>query len=473
MTTIDETSPRPEFDWQRQPAAEALVDRLVASALSGNAFAAELARRMEDETSTRFVDWVDHLVLTETDGLTAELEAVGYRREWQGNYAVNVPVFGHEGGLFPRLAVASGTGPEVREVAIKVESVADFSRAHDLGLEIVGYAMGPYRVGRVPGAEDEPGGGRAAGLSGLRAVPERPRPRGADGAADGPGRAWRPATSGTGGSVGSTTTRRVSTRPRRPWSGSSSFAEARRTWRATSSSRWSGTTGSRGTGRRRCRKGGRTGSGSAGRTTTTTPSAARGGSSRGSSGSSSGWGSSSASASTPGRTPAGGRRCWSTRSRGSSSSPTSTWPPRRSTTDFAHQALPDLPRPNTVGLWVGLHGESMLEAGMHHLEAQFDFDALRDDLQTEAGIVTMKPFSDFPFLRQAFTAGRALAGRPSTGGPLAPEGLDRRRAACPVPRARGRSGATWRTSSVGRATRGSTSRPSARSSRRPTRGFSG
>ncbi len=42
---------------------------------------------------------------------------------------------------------------------------------------------------------------------------------------------------------------------------------------------------------------------------------------------------------------------------------------------------------------------------MHHLEAQFDFEALREGLKAEAGIETMKPFSDFPFLRQAFTAG--------------------------------------------------------------------
>ena len=74
-------------------------------------------------------------------------------------------------------------------------------------------------------------------------------------------------------------------------------------------------------------------------------------------------------------------------------------------TDFAHESLPDLPRPNTVGLWVGLHGESILEAGMHHLEAQFDFDGLRDGLKSEAGVATMMPFSDLPFLRQAFTEG--------------------------------------------------------------------
>ena len=79
--------------------------------------------------------------------------------------------------------------------------------------------------------------------------------------------------------------------------------------------------------------------------------------------------------------------------------------PEELTEDFAHQALPDLPRPGTVGLWVALHGESILESGMHHLEAQFDFDYLRDGLKAEANIDTMPPFSDFPFLRQAFTAG--------------------------------------------------------------------
>jgi hypothetical protein len=41
---------------------------------------------------------------------------------------------------------------------------------------------------------------------------------------------------------------------------------------------------------------------------------------------------------------------------------------------------------------------------MHHLEARFDFDLLRSQLEKE-GVATMKPFSDFEFLRQAFTEG--------------------------------------------------------------------
>ena len=72
--------------------------------------------------------------------------------------------------------------------------------------------------------------------------------------------------------------------------------------------------------------------------------------------------------------------------------------------DFSSQALPELEKPGTVGLWCALHGDSMLQAGMHHLEAQFDFDHLRDSLKVK-DINTMTPFSDFHYLRQAFTQG--------------------------------------------------------------------
>lgn len=72
--------------------------------------------------------------------------------------------------------------------------------------------------------------------------------------------------------------------------------------------------------------------------------------------------------------------------------------------DFSTQRLPVAPKLGTVGLWCGLHGDSLLQAGMHHLEARFDFPLLRSQLAVE-GISTMKPFSDFQFLKQAFTEG--------------------------------------------------------------------
>ncbi len=70
--------------------------------------------------------------------------------------------------------------------------------------------------------------------------------------------------------------------------------------------------------------------------------------------------------------------------------------------DFAHEQLPSRSELGTVGLWCKLHGESFLQAGMHHLECQFEFDEARRQLAA-AGIETMDPFTDFAHLRQAFT----------------------------------------------------------------------
>lgn len=73
--------------------------------------------------------------------------------------------------------------------------------------------------------------------------------------------------------------------------------------------------------------------------------------------------------------------------------------------DFAREPLPERNHLGTVGLWCALHGESFLQAGMHHLECQFDFDFLKQQMESQGGIKVMKPFTDFPYLRQAFTEG--------------------------------------------------------------------
>ena len=96
--------------------------------------------------------------------------------------------------------------------------------------------------------------------------------------------------------------------------------------------------------------------------------------------------------------------------------------PDETAIDFSVKKLPPTPALGTVGLWVGLHGESFLEAGMHHLEARFDFNSLRDQLQLQ-GVNTMKPFSDFEFLRQAFTEGERWRVRPERAERLAAAGL--------------------------------------------------
>ncbi len=90
--------------------------------------------------------------------------------------------------------------------------------------------------------------------------------------------------------------------------------------------------------------------------------------------------------------------------------------------DFAHEPLTERDRLGTVGLWCGLHGEAFLEAGMHHLECRFDFDRARQQL-LGVEVESMKPFTDFPFLRQAFTRADAWPVAPAKIEALLASGL--------------------------------------------------
>jgi hypothetical protein len=78
--------------------------------------------------------------------------------------------------------------------------------------------------------------------------------------------------------------------------------------------------------------------------------------------------------------------------------------PEEITGDFPHEGLEVRGTVGTVGLWCELHGEAFLAAGMHHLECQFDIEAITQQFR-EHGIGVMKRFSDFPHLKQAFTEG--------------------------------------------------------------------
>lgn len=78
--------------------------------------------------------------------------------------------------------------------------------------------------------------------------------------------------------------------------------------------------------------------------------------------------------------------------------------PEELSLDFAHVPLPPTPKLGTIGLWCALHGDSILKSGMHHLESQFMFEDLALDLK-DAGVDMMAPFSDFTYLKQAFTKG--------------------------------------------------------------------
>jgi hypothetical protein len=96
--------------------------------------------------------------------------------------------------------------------------------------------------------------------------------------------------------------------------------------------------------------------------------------------------------------------------------------PEETEIDFSRQPLPPSKNLGTIGLWVGLHGESLLQAGMHHLECRFDYELLREQLASHH-VNTMKPFSDFPFLKQAFTEGERWPVRRDRAEKLLQDGL--------------------------------------------------
>jgi hypothetical protein len=72
--------------------------------------------------------------------------------------------------------------------------------------------------------------------------------------------------------------------------------------------------------------------------------------------------------------------------------------------DFSHMRLEPRQQLGTVGLWCALHGESILDAGMHHLAGRMNPEPAVEQLARK-GIPTMPPFSAFPHLWQAFTQG--------------------------------------------------------------------
>jgi hypothetical protein len=71
--------------------------------------------------------------------------------------------------------------------------------------------------------------------------------------------------------------------------------------------------------------------------------------------------------------------------------------------DFLTVALPPRDGLGTIGLWCALHGSSIAQAGMHHIECEFDFAGCEAGYRA-AGFGVMKPFTDLPMLKQAFTA---------------------------------------------------------------------
>ena len=377
------------YVWPQCPEADQFIQERIADFLKGHSFARRLTERMREETSTEFQAWVDHVVLSKKEFSEATLNKLGFVKDTAAKTPTGTVLFWHPFADLPRVLLSSKSVPIT--CAIMVENLADFNLAHRLSLPTQGMPYSTYRQCILHGEKGEL---RLIERRGTRSlVPDHinraskyieaveawlKRPRQWDSNAEGMKYALN---------LAKTVVRSVGT-----GMGSWAFLEAeRRYWQSKN----------RAAQVQKARQD-RLGLGWANHdhhTFRSSRSAFRmlmeilqtfGFKKRE-------------------RYYAGAEAGWGAQILEQPEARLIIFAdvdlaPEETSIDFASKVLPELPTVGTVGLWCALHGDSMLESGLHHLEAKFDFEGLRDTLKG-AGVNFMKPFSDFPHLRQAFSEG--------------------------------------------------------------------
>ena len=346
------------------------------------------ANRMHDETGTRFIDWIDHIRLNRRDRRLAQLERVGYHA---ASEHTSYTVYVNPSGVFPTVLVWDGG----TEIGIKVESVADFLAANQLERDVLGGPLAALRTCGIYTAKKR-----------ALTIVERHGTRDFDVGAPEPEKMTRQLVHSEG----------FRRRPRSFEDDQSGFEAANRLidaairdigrdltcdlWFAAEREFWMRR--NRAAQAQKARQD-RLGLGWANHDHHTYRSSRKNFTlliatweklglqcrERFYAGSEAGWGAQVM------EQPVAGIITFND----------VDLTPEELVGDFSHDGLQELNRLGTVGLWCGLHGDSFLQSGMHHLEAMFDFDSLTRQLAEEASVKTMKPFSDFPYLRQAFTEG--------------------------------------------------------------------
>lgn len=388
--------------WTPWPQAEALIQEHLDRFLASHGQARQLAADMERYTSSRLFDWLDHLILRGDRRLVARFRAAGFVPE-AAEPGAGVSLYRHPGAQLPRLALRpGGHEPTVLGIAIKVDSIADFLLAHGIQSPVSGSVLSPYRVATLwPEGERAVLAVERRGYRGL--VPQRQpisyatrylmarerwatRPRMTANAEPGLAHTLelaRDLAREVGRDIAAWIVFEVERDywQRRNWAGQLQKARQDRLGLGWANHDHHTFRSSRSTFAMLVA------------VMETLGFVSR---ERYYAGDEAGW----------------GAQVMEQPHSGLVAFLDVDLLPQETAVDFAHDVLSETVRLGTVGLWCALHGESILGAGMHHLEAQFDFDRLREDLAT-LGIDTMKPFSDTHQLRQAFTRGERWAVDPA------------------------------------------------------------
>jgi hypothetical protein len=377
-----------QFAWQPQPQAAELVERLLAEFCDRCPDARRFADRLLEETGTRLIDWTDHIGLPRENNLASPLEQAGFARTDQASDSI----WQHAGGLFPQVFIGDLSA---RRLVLRVESVADFLVAHGLSeMPIEGRPLSPLRKARIAASP------AAAlwvverhGFAGWHAPESRHAPAG--------GILWhqeafrrrrrRFSQAEDGFQHALDLARAAVADLGTGWASELFFAAERdyfdrrnhaaRVQKARQDALGLGWQNHD----HHTYRSSRPHFAGLIRVLEALGLACR---ERFYAGREAGWGAQVL------EQPETGVAVFADVDLG----------PEEVVGDFAHQPLPSRDHFGTVGLWCLLHGEAMLEAGLHHLAYRADFDAARRQLPS-AGVPVLKPFTDLPYLKQAFTEG--------------------------------------------------------------------
>ncbi len=376
------------FYWERHAAAEQFMLDLLADFRKRNGTLALFGERLARQTSGRLLDWVDHLLLEDSRQLRDRLTGLGFVSRWADAPAV----WSHPGTQLPGV-VLTGPGDRPRTgPALRVESLADFLQANGFRAGIEGEPLAPFRravlgeeqgaallaVERHGGADCKPG--RQTGdyqrvfLSALESWQTRPRK------GDDEDLLWEDLfrrVEEMTALVGTDTAAHLVCRGERLYWLSRNFAGRLQQGRQeTLGLGWGNHDHHTFRSSRRHFR----------RLVTLFSRLGFENRERFYAGEEAGWGAQIM------EKPRAGLVLFLDVDLAS----------EEVSVDFSREELPERERLGTVGLWCALHGDSIFAAGMHHLAALFDFDRLIADLAGH-NLRYMAPFSDFPFLRQAFS----------------------------------------------------------------------
>jgi hypothetical protein len=382
-----------KFDWPLCYEAENLILRYLEAFLARHGFAHALQSRIRDETGTLFIDWVDHLVMS--PAVEPELRKVGYQHEHGIETIGGQRSFWHPEAMLPRVVLEPSVGQNHAPfgVALRVDGVADFFAIHDLPFHVHGVPMTRYRRAVITEQQDGPELAivERRGYRGYVPIEHAPTTSAALLKAHEIWRTRNRAPEDDSFEETHALLDELVSRVGRDAACHVVFTEERLFWERRNRA-----------GQVQKRRQDRLGLGWANHDHHTFRSSREHfvdlmqcleklgfeRRERYYAGAQAGW----------------GAQILEQPVEGIVAFCDVDLEPHETELDFSRVGLPPSMRLGTIGLWVGLHGESFLQAGMHHLECRFDYDLLRKQL-TQENVNTMDPFSDFPFLKQAFTEG--------------------------------------------------------------------